>query len=136
MRKPGVAAIVVNTLLFGHEKDYRIHAYGIMPNHVHVIAEFDVSRMAAATEMQGRGGLATSGMAKTVQSWKSVSSHKINTLLGRTGELWQRDYYNHIIRTKKEYIFQTAYVLRNNFVAAWSAPDVAKPHQSDDVAMS
>ena len=46
------------------EKAYVIHAVGIMPNHVHVIAEFDVARAPTplqGAEVQGRGGLATSG---------------------------------------------------------------------------
>ena len=73
---------------------------------------------------QGRGGLATSGgdatpaMPNTVQTWKSVSSHRINKLLGRKGALWQSDYYNHIIRTPDEYANQLGYVLRNNMVLA------------------
>ena len=75
-------------------------------------------------EVQGRGGLATSGsdatsaMPNIVQTWKSVSSHRINKLLGRKGALWQSDYYNHIIRTPGEYANQLGYVLRNNMVLA------------------
>ncbi len=85
-------------------------------------------------EGKAEGGLATSRcaeadvaraprpcmslMASTVQTWKSVSSHRINRLLGRKGSLWQPDYYNHIIRTPGEYINQVEYVLGNNMVAA------------------
>ena len=91
--------------------------------------------------LQGRGGLATSGglatpggdvarapsplrhvsasaMPSIVQTWKSVSSHRINKLFCRRGSLWQSDYYNHIIRTPSEYANQLAYVLRNNMVLA------------------
>ena len=88
-----------------------------------------------ATGEQGRGGLATSGgdvarapsplrhvtasaMPNIVQTWKSVSSHRINKLLCRRGVLWQSDYYNHIIRTPSEYANQMSYVLRNNMVLA------------------
>ena len=62
-------------------------------------------------------------MASTVQTWKSVSSHRINRLLGRKGSLWQPDYYNHIIRTPGEYINQVEYVLGNNMVAAMKLVD-------------
>ena len=76
---------------------------------------------------QGRGGLAASAMLDTVQTWKSVSSHRINKLLGRRGALWQSDYYNHIIRTPSEYANQLDYVLRNNLVLARHfAADVAR----------
>lgn len=95
--------------------------------------------MTGDTREQGRGGLATSGsdatsaMPNTVQAWKSVSSHRINKLLGRKGALWQSDYYNHIIRTPGEYANQLGYVLRNNMVLARhfgadvaGVPDVAR----------
>ena len=82
---------------------------------------------------QGRGGLAASAMPNTVQTWKSVSSHRINKLLGRKGALWQSDYYNHIIRTPGEYANQLGYVLRTNMVLARhfgadvaGVPDVAR----------
>ena len=91
------------------------------------LATSDVARAPSplrVVEEQGRGGLATSGsdaasaMPNTVQTWKSVSSHRINKLLGRKGALWQSDYYNHIIRTPGEYANQLGYVLRNNMVLA------------------
>ena len=58
LRESGVADLVVQTLLHDNGKAYVIHAVGIMPNHVHVIAEFDVAR-APSPLPQGRGGLAT-----------------------------------------------------------------------------
>ena len=95
--------------------------------------------MTGDTREQGRGGLATSGsdaasaMPNIVQTWKSVSSHRINKLLGRKGALWQSDYYNHIIRTPGEYANQLGYVLSNNMVLARhfgadvaGVPDVAR----------
>ena len=80
-----------------------IHAYGIMPNHVHIIAEISDAAL----------------MARYVQAWKSTSSHRINLHLGRSGALWQKDYYSHIIRTSAEYENQMRYVAGNNLVRAW-----------------
>ncbi len=82
---------------------YRLHAYGIMTNHVHVIAE----------------ALGDNRIGDIVQVWKSVSSHRINRCLGRSGSVWQRDHYNHIIRTAKEYAYQMNYVFNNNAVCSW-----------------
>ena len=38
-----------------------------------------------------------------IRVFKSISAIKINGILGRTGiSLWQRNYYEHIIRNEKE----------------------------------
>jgi len=103
LRSDGALAVVTETLDHDDGVKYRIHAYGVMPNHVHVIVEpFD--------------GVS---LRTVVQEWKSVIGHRINRLLGRSGALWQADYYNHIIRTAREYGFQMDYVFRNNAVASW-----------------
>ena len=103
LRSDGALAVVTETLNHDDGVKYRIHAYGVMPNHVHVIVEpFD--------------GVS---LRTVVQEWKSVIGHHINRLLGRSGALWQADYYNHIIRTAREYGFQMDYVFRNNVVASW-----------------
>ena len=52
-------------------------------------------------------------MKKTLHYWKSISSHRINKLLNRTGPLWHSDSYNHIIRTSREYYNQIWYVWNN-----------------------
>ena len=103
LRNDGALAVVKETLLHDNGSVYHLHAYGIMPNHVHV-----------AVEINDRQGL-----AQIVQAWKSVSAHRINRLLGRRGELWQADYYNHIIRTAREYAFQMEYVYRNDLLCSW-----------------
>ena len=107
LARPGVAEIVVATLKRGESLHAcRLHAYGIMPNHVHVILEL------------AEGG----DLEALMQCWKSSSSHRINKVLGRHGGLWQKDYYNHIIRTAREYAFQMDYVYRNDVVCAWRLP--------------
>ena len=95
---------------------YRLHAYGIMPNHVHVIVE----------------ALGDNRIGDIVQVWKSVSSHRINKRLGKSGSVWQRDHYNHIIRTAKEYAYQINYVFNNNAVCSWRGGGT--PDADDGVA--
>ena len=105
LRNDGALAVVRAALLHGDGVDYRLHAYGIMPNHVHV-----------GFALRPGGEL-----SQVVQAWKSVSSHRINRLLGRKGPVWQVDYYNHVIRTAEEYRAQMNYIARNDGVEAWRA---------------
>jgi REP element-mobilizing transposase RayT len=68
-----------------------------MPNHVHALLE-----PSAGHEL-----------SKIVHSWKSFTATRCNKQLQRSGEFWQKDIYNHIIRSQKEYEFQRHYVWRN-----------------------
>lgn len=92
------AIIVKSTLEHDNEQLYLLHAWCIMPNHVHVIFHILDEE---------------TSLSDIIQAWKSVSSHRINRLLHRKGDLWQADCYNHIIRTHEEYVNQLDYVWNN-----------------------
>ena len=93
-------------LLFGHGKDYALHMWCIMPNHLHVI-------VGSFPE--------TSGLTRTLTTWKRISGHKINALCGRTGSVWQADGYTRIIRNAEEYKKQLSYVWHNPEAAGLTA---------------
>ena len=48
-----------------------------------------------------------------LHSWKSFSSKRINRLVGRTGELWQSESFDHWIRDDEERARLVAYVEDN-----------------------
>ncbi len=92
-----VADIVKQSLEFYNHQKYLLHAWCIMPNHVHIIFEL----------------LDGYAQSEILHGWKSYTAHAINKLLGRKGNLWQVDSYNHIIRTEAEYYNQVRYVWNN-----------------------
>jgi REP element-mobilizing transposase RayT len=97
LSKVEIAKLVVNSLTFFDNVRYRLHAWCIMPNHVHVIVEV----------------MPINDLSKIIHSWKSYSAHRANEMLGLKGAFWQRDAYNHIIRSRKEYRFQIQYTWEN-----------------------
>ena len=102
LANPKAAETVANALQFFEGKRYRLHAWCVMPNHVHVIVEpFQKESLSAI-----------------IHSWKSFTANECNKLLGLRGQFWQKDAYNHIVRTEKEYGFQIRYV--------WNNPEKAK----------
>lgn len=105
LREENVAIIVRNSLEFYESKKYSLHAWCIMPNHVHVIFQ----------------ALGTHTLSEILHGWKSFTSHAINNLLNRKGKLWQDDSYNHIIRTLREYHYHVKYV--------WNNPENAGFHE-------
>ena len=68
-----------------------------MPNHAHVIMRLFVG----------------SDLAKVLHSWKSYTSNVANSILGRTGTFWFREYYDRCIRDERELLRTVRYVLEN-----------------------
>ena len=101
LREPATAGIVKAALEYFDGQRYYLHAWSIMPNHVHVIVE----------------PIAGIRISKIVHSWKSFTANRINRQLGRKGQLWQHEPFDHIIRSEKEYLFLVEYV--------WSNPEKA-----------
>ena len=97
LRDPSMASIVVDQLQFRDGINYDLHAWVIMPNHVHVLTEVK----------QGFS------LPRIVQSWKARTARKINLRLGETGAVWYRDYYDRFIRNEDHYINTTSYILNN-----------------------
>jgi len=88
LRNPGVAAMVVSTLRRGESEMnwYRLAAFVVMSNHVHVLLE----PAAPAT--------------KITQWIKGTTAREANRLLGRVGErFWQHESYDHWARNETEF---------------------------------
>jgi REP element-mobilizing transposase RayT len=97
LRDPKLAAVVGGRLEHFKDERYVLYAWVVMPNHVHVLFS-----------LTGENRL-----EDVVQGWKSVSSHEINRLLGRTGSLWQRDYFDRLIRSRKHFDYCVNYIREN-----------------------
>jgi REP element-mobilizing transposase RayT len=97
MRDPAVAHVVASALKHFDGHRYRLDAWCVMPNHVHVLFRSHPNFT----------------LASIVQSWKSFSSKAANSLLARSGTFWQREYYDRLVRTPKEYKRVVKYILDN-----------------------
>lgn len=104
LRQPAAAQIVQDALLHFEGQRYHLCAWCVMPNHVHVV----VQPMAEQT------------VDKILHSWKSFTANAINHQLGRQGPLWERESFNHLIRTA-EHLEQFVAYTENNPVAAGMA---------------
>jgi menaquinone-specific isochorismate synthase len=109
MRAAGVMAAALH---FREGKHYRLFAWCIMPNHVHVVAKLFPGQE----------------LAKVVKGWKNFSAKGANYALGRKGRFWQREYYNHLIRNRDELDRAIRYVVENpakaglkNWAWVWNA---------------
>jgi REP element-mobilizing transposase RayT len=80
----GVARVIETTLRHFEGERYRLGAFVIMPNHVHVLV----------TPLGG------SSIVDILHSWKSYSANQINQLLDRQGTVWQSESFDHIVRNE------------------------------------
>lgn len=97
LRDPRIAGLVRDSLHFFDGKRYRLHAWCIMPNHVHVLLHL-------------RNG---ERLERVMHSIKSYTANNANELLGRAGPFWQREYYDRIVRDAREYGRVVEYIVQN-----------------------
>lgn len=76
---------------------YQLYGYVIMPDHFHFIIHPD-------SEVD---------LANIMNKIKGHSSFVLNKQLGRAGNLWQKGYYEHVIRNDKDFKEKVTYIHKN-----------------------
>jgi REP element-mobilizing transposase RayT len=102
LNNPDVAQIVVNALNHFNGSRYFLHAWCIMPNHSHVVF----------APMGGKSH-EERPLVPILHSWKSYTASEANRILRRTGQFWQEEYYDHLIRDEEEFLHFINYTLQN-----------------------
>jgi putative transposase len=97
MKDPRCADVVSSALTNLDGKQYRLLAWCVMPNHVHFVARL----------------LPSVTLSAVMHSLKSFSAKRINAVLGRSGPVWQREYYDRLIRDADELSRAINYIARN-----------------------
>ncbi len=97
LKDPRVASVVREVWLNRHMHEYLLHAWVIMPNHVHVLID-----VAPSTRL-----------CTILEAWKSVSARRINAVLARSGQLWQKESWDRYIRNAVHYERAVSYIYEN-----------------------
>ena len=105
LRDPAIAKIVDDALHHFEGQRYELDEYVIMPNHVHVLVK----------PLNGHG------LADITHSWKSFTANQINKRLGKTGQFWQHESYDHIVRHERAMNAIRRYIRENPIVAGASS---------------
>jgi REP element-mobilizing transposase RayT len=98
LRRPDVADMVVeairyNAHVLGH---FALHAFAVMPNHVHVLVTPAVP------------------LPRLTKSIKGISAKRANAMLGLTGRpFWQEESYDHVVRGEREFQKIKRYIEEN-----------------------
>jgi len=114
LHRSNCASIIQSKLIDGHPARYRLLAWCVMPNHVHVLLKL----------------AAQSSLGAVIRSWKGASAVEINRLLDRSGPLWQREYHDRFIRDLDHLYDCRAYIHHNPVKAGLCAQPEDWPFSS------
>ncbi len=110
-----VAAVIRENLYRHHGTKYHLLAYCVMPNHVHVLLQpIDEHRSGKQPFLSPHGQNCASNvvsdelpdrlspLARIMHSLKSYTANRCNQELGRLGQFWQHESYDHWVRDDEE----------------------------------
>ncbi len=96
-RDPRHAEQLEEALLHFQEQRYYVSCYVVMPNHCHALM-----RPFAGWELED-----------VLQGLKGVVAHRVNSVIGRRGSIWQEESYDRIVRDDEHLWRAIAYMGRN-----------------------
>lgn len=98
LRQPEVARLVSDAMRHFHPQRYLLHAWVVMPNHVHAL----LTPVGCHT------------LGEIVKTWKQFSALRAKRLLGLpAGRFWQPEAYDHWVRNAGEHERIVRYILKN-----------------------
>lgn len=113
LERPDVAHMVKDALLYRDGREYTLHAFCIMPNHVHAVIE----PLCSDASLNAR-------LDKIMKSLKGYTARNANVLLCREGAFWQDETYDRVVRDDREFARIVQYILNNpvkaGLVSQWT----------------
>lgn len=102
LREQPVAELVADSLHYRDGKVFTLDAFCIMPNHVHLVCK-----------SLPKGENDYHSLSSILHSLKLYTARRANQLLGRTGQFWQHESYDHVVRDEGEWRRILLYVINN-----------------------
>ena len=96
LRIPAVAQLITASIQQGVPLDYQLHAWVVMPNHVHILLTPWIEPSVVLRQVKG------------------ASARSANKVLGLTGQpFWQDESYDRLVRNPAEFDRIENYILQN-----------------------
>ncbi len=90
-----------------------LDAFVVMPNHVHGVVIIKESNVGATGESPIRRGPRPRSLGSFLSGFKSATTKRINDLRRTSGLVWQRNYYEHVIRNEQSLRRIREYIANN-----------------------
>ena len=88
---------VEEALFFNDKQTYHLHAFVIMPNHVHILLS----------------PIGENSVVSIVSKLKRYSSRMIKQCVGTDGNVWQREMFDRMMRGEDDFAHKLAYIVNN-----------------------
>ena len=116
LKDEAVAQIVANGLKELDGEGYRLDAYSIMSNHVHVVFKPLLEAGELIETIDPNGKLIVTAdhpsLARIMKSLKGKSARLCNQILGRQGQFWEHENFDRVVRSDR-FSSTIKYVLNN-----------------------
>ena len=103
--------IVLSAATHWNDRRYELFAACVMPDHVHLLIQPQVKESAAD------GSPIFYSLTEILHSLKSWSAHEVNKLSEETGALWQKEWFDRLIRSDADLQEKYHYILANPWTA-------------------
>lgn len=100
--EPRIAVMMCNAFKFYDTNLYELHAFCLMPNHIHLLIKPLQNHKGEYCKISG-----------IVQRLKSYTAKEINHIIGKEGKVWGDDYFDRFIRNQDDYNNTVNYILYN-----------------------
>ena len=97
LRRPELAKIVADALLYFDGERYDLDSLIVMPNHAHLLVQFRPPTT----------------MRRQCKSWLHYTAMAINRVLGRRGKFWQAEPFDHLVRSERQFAYLQRYIAEN-----------------------
>ncbi len=112
-----------------HSYNVAIDEFTIMPNHVHGIVVIVGGAAVGGADLRPLHDNRTKMILSTaIHGFKSSTTRKIHTLCNTINPIWQRNYYDHVIRNEKSLYKIREYIRKN--VSKWIDLAVVEAYNS------
>lgn len=95
--EPDERTLVANAIRYFAGERYDLPAYVVMDDHVHVL-------VAPREEFP---------LQEIIHTWKSFTANRLQRDFGRAGSIWQKEYFDRIVRDEAELMEKITYVVSN-----------------------
>ena len=113
LKEEPIANIIYESIIYRDKKKYDLHCFTIMPNHVHVVFSIEDVNVGRIADSTARNSVSGYRVTKILQDLKKFTAIESNKILKRSGQFWQNESYDHVIRNSTEYRNVINYVINN-----------------------
>ncbi len=98
-----VRSTILECCLHDNGAKYDLRIAVVMPDHVHMIFSPLINQQAMEIH----------SLAEITNAIKGTSSHRVNQMLGRRGQLWQPESFDHVLRSSENLDAKIIYLMEN-----------------------